>query len=461
MDLLSLLASIMTLLIPAFIVYITRVGQFRAVKNEGKCFLVVLLICVIYGYKQAFKFSALLGSNYIFKPIITNLVIGIILGFASMYAAKLINEVAETKAQNDIKAQLATALEQNSWEFPYLEFYNLCKKNGVPQPDGSEFSNMKLQKAVQYILEKHDVPSEYQDKFLKNGAMYYMKAEAELEAEAKKEAMKKQKHDTTLVIYTPTDEEKQLLDGIHFLRKLHGLEKKRAMIKNKISALEQSRNRAYAKLNGESTPVSANLQKEKSWATWGGIADAIAGPAAGVMTALNIQQQNQKIREQNLAMLDAAAYLDGVRRKNAEETRNLIKSLSKDIQKLKDIVDKLSLKIVLSAPETKDIINCMALDNVKFNKTKSGILNVSANVKCVMQKEILPAANMVVDGTIHARVFLQDQFVEDIYFILPCDGISIEGKNVKIHSLCTTALPVKANYRLELGADSNLWVMEE
>lgn len=78
-----------------------------------------------------------------------------------------------------------------------------------------------------------------------------------------------------------------------------------------------------------------------------------------------------------------------------------------------------------------------------------------------MQKEMLPTANMVVDGTIHAKVFLQDQFVEDIYFVLPRDGISIEGKDTNIHSLCTTALPVQATYRLEWGTDSNLWVMEE
>ena len=69
MDLLSLAGSIMSLLVPAFIIYIIRVGNFRTVKNEGKCFLVVLLICVVYGYKRSFIFQHFLGDTYILKLI--------------------------------------------------------------------------------------------------------------------------------------------------------------------------------------------------------------------------------------------------------------------------------------------------------------------------------------------------------------------------------------------------------
>ena len=40
-------------------------------------------------------------------------------------------------------------------------------------------------------------------------------------------------------------------------------------------------------------------QSEKDWATHGGIASAIAGPVAGVSRAVEIQQQNAAIRENN------------------------------------------------------------------------------------------------------------------------------------------------------------------
>jgi hypothetical protein len=320
---------------------------------------------------------------------------------------------------------------------------------------------MKLRKAVEYILEKHNVPSGYWDRFLENGAQYYRQAEAEREAQAKKAAEEKHRHDTTLRTYTPDDGEKQILAGIHSLRKLHGLEKKRAMLKNEIAALQQRKAQALAELSGASKPVTAQWQKEKSWAAWGGIADAIAGPAAGVMTALQVQQDNQRIREQNIAMLEAASYLEGVRRKQAESIQKRVDHLVEEIRKLEDILDKLTLKVVLPTPGTKDIASGTTLKNGQFVQTESGVLQVSADVKCLVPKEMLPAANMVVDGAIHGKVFLRDQFVEDIYFILPRDGIRIDGQSVNVHSLCTRALPVKAEYRLELGDDSNLWVMEK
>lgn len=46
----------------------------------------------------------------------------------------------------------------------------------------------------------------------------------------------------------------------------------------------------------------ASAQREHDWAVHGGIAQGIAGPAAGVATALNIQRENEQIRAQNAAL---------------------------------------------------------------------------------------------------------------------------------------------------------------
>ena len=45
--------------------------------------------------------------------------------------------------------------------------------------------------------------------------------------------------------------------------------------------------------------AAASQQKEHSWAIHGGIANGIAGPAAGVAAAANIQRENQAIRQHN------------------------------------------------------------------------------------------------------------------------------------------------------------------
>ena len=233
------------------------------------------------------------------------------------------------------------------------------------------------------------------------------------------------------------------------------------MLKNELSALEQERTRLRAALKDESQPVSVNFQKEKSWAAWGGVANAIAGPAAGVMTALQVQQQNAKAKEQNWAMLEAASYVNAARKKREEQIEARLSTLYSRIRSTENELDKLSLKIVLPSPTSADIQNCLKLKNNTFTKTESGILDISATVHCIIPKDNLPAPNMVADGSVHAKVFLEEQFVEDIYFVLPRDGISLHGEGSTVHSFCTTALPVEGNYQLKLSDNSNLWIMEK
>ena len=233
------------------------------------------------------------------------------------------------------------------------------------------------------------------------------------------------------------------------------------MLKNELSALEQERTRLRAALKDESQPVSVNFQKEKSWAAWGGVADAIAGPAAGVMTALQVQQQNAKAKEQNWAMLEAASYINAARKKREEQIEARLSTLYSRIRSTENELDKLSLKIILPNPGSAEIQNCLKLKNAEFTKTESGILNITATAHCVIPKENLPDSDFVADGAVHAKVYLEDTFVEDVYFVLPRGGISVHGNGSTVHSLCTTALPVEGNYQLKIGDASNLWIMEK
>lgn len=87
---------------------------------------------------------------------------------------------------------------------------------------------------------------------------------------------------------------------------LIGREKRIAMLTAEREALLQ---KADTLKNGAKAVMSASQQKEKDWAVHGGIANGIAGPAAGVATAINIQAQNAQIRAQNKANLQAYAPL--------------------------------------------------------------------------------------------------------------------------------------------------------
>ena len=111
-DITTIITSILTILLPMSIVFIARAGKMRLVKHEGKCFLAAILFCAYYGYKRSFLIYALLGSDQILTPIIMHLILGIILGFACMVAAILLNKLIKAGAQEKKNAQLANSLNR-------------------------------------------------------------------------------------------------------------------------------------------------------------------------------------------------------------------------------------------------------------------------------------------------------------------------------------------------------------
>lgn len=386
-------------------------------------------------------------------------VVGIIGGNVALVVARKEAEdvIAEKKKAEQKKEEAyQSSVLRGEWVFPHMEFFELCNANKIPVHDSSDFAKLKLQKAVQMILDRHRIPPEIGKLHLNRGEEYYRLAEEEIRAEARRQA----EADSTLTRYTPAEAEKRLLEGIHQVRKLHGLQKREHMLRNQIAGLEAERNAIYESLNGSDNQPRFTYTKEKNWATWGGIADGLAGPAAGVATALKVQQDNERIREQNKVFMQANAMLDAMARQHREKMLAKCAELREQQKKLEDELETLQLKVVFDQPESEEIADCLSLKGATFEKTESGILSVSAKVSCVIPPERKPIPQLVVDGSIHARVYTGDRFVEDIYFILPGNGISAAGSSCQVHSLCTTALPVEGEYRLELGEDSSLWLME-
>ena len=87
-------------------------------------------------------------------------------------------------------------------------------------------------------------------------------------------------------------------------------------------------------------------------------------------------------------------------------------------------------------------------------------IKICAQIQCTVPQEYKPTDQRVVDGTIHAKVYTDSAFVGDVYFVLPRAGISPDGEAKTLHTLCTRALPNNGNDRIELGEESNLWLME-
>lgn len=83
----------------------------------------------------------------------------------------------------------------------------------------------------------------------------------------------------------------------------YGRDKKKAML---LDRLNKANKEAASLDEGAQMLLKSGQQDEHDWATWGGVANGIAGVGAGVSTAIDIQAQNAKIRAQNEANMKAA-----------------------------------------------------------------------------------------------------------------------------------------------------------
>ena len=93
---------------------------------------------------------------------------------------------------------------------------------------------------------------------------------------------------------------------------------------SRAAAAEYARRDAEIMHNANSL-YSMSAGREKDWAIHGGIADAIAGPAAGIAIAADIQQKNAQTRAantqlaQSIGQITANAVLNNAKQERSAE----------------------------------------------------------------------------------------------------------------------------------------------
>lgn len=103
---------------------------------------------------------------------------------------------------------------------------------------------------------------------------------------------------------------------------------------NQIRELQQEKRQLQAELDKTSKDMEtivrgtyALQQNEKDWAVHGGIASGIAGPIAGIATAMNVQNENAQIR----------AYNEQVRKMSQPAFNNVMDRRGKILVRISDI----------------------------------------------------------------------------------------------------------------------------
>lgn len=227
---------------------------------------------------------------------------------------------------------------------------------------------------------------------------------------------------------------------------LIGKDKPIAMLRDKASQL---RKEAEAAVELADMWMSSGQQKERDWATWGGIAEGIGGIGAGIATAVDIQMENMQIRKENEQRKQAVL----------PEYKNLMELANKNTRKADMAmheIELLNLKLISDDPKEK-LLERISFSNTKVQVTETGAAMVSTSATLDSNFTIFDDVPAIVDGTIIAKVYDGDKLCGRAQLVLPVNGL---GQNIKLNGISPTGYHLNKKYSVKFEA-RNLWAMEK
>lgn len=355
----------------------------------------------------------------------------------------------------------------HSWDFPVHEFYERCKQLGITD-SSTEFARKKIQNTAKNFMTEKKVPEASQGWYIEKAVDYF---DAESKRIINETASEEKRWKTSVHFATPSMWEQETLNKAKGVKALYGKEKREFLL---LFALEKAKESLDASKKSEIKPV---LQKEKDWAVHGGIANGIAGSAAGAVTAVKIMKDNEDIRANNARIMNAAflvnqkEYLSqSICRKNIDEYEAELRALPEKV-----IFESIDSSELLSA------FQISVVDISRYSERSDDCMHVRLSVKQTrsLHLDIPDGVKIVLDGSIFGKVYTsQEQSTPmipggmemgeiavplDMYGI-PYDNALAEGnvgKEYTVTGVCTRFYgDINTKYVCKLDNNHNLWLME-
>ena len=202
--------------------------------------------------------------------------------------------------------------------------------------------------------------------------------------------------------------------------------------------------------NADKTLYSVYAKKESDWAVHGGIADAIAGPAAGLAVALDVQRKNAETRADNEKLKQSIQRFTSEQQKELKTPTDIYVELNS----LKKEAAAAKRKLVENRPQ-KDLLAMLSPQIVKTITTETGTMRFEVSTrKTALQ--IFEAVQATVDGSFVLKIMDGKKVVGEAYCVLPIQG---SEENQVLTSLCTTVPQSERKYSFEF-APYNLFAIE-
>lgn len=387
---------------------------------------------------------------------------------------------AEEKEKQE-QARKEAICEKGEWLISSIDFYNRCCQSNVKEIN----SDFTLQKAVTIaglMFNDAGVPKQFYPTFLEEQKLKAFfnegKQEAQRRAAIAEEMRRKaeEKRRTTPVAGKLSEQEAAQVHFSASLIHLTGKDKRRKILEDELDSinsqiqplrqeisrlLDQHSNRY---VNAAMVYAAAPQEKTHDWATAGGIAEGIAGPAAGLAVALDTMNENAKIEARNAQtkQVYTTAANNILQRDYFGEGRNVgkkITSLENRAKPLQEALDALEEKVVLNGIDKSVLSKYLKVTYCNVEKRNSNILYVTVSLRNNYTADVPDGVTIVVDGTLSANIYCGDILVGSAIAAFPTFGIAC-GDTVTVTALCNRYLEGNRKYRAEITFNK-LWVMEK
>lgn len=340
-----------------------------------------------------------------------------------------------------MKKEWAEAAKAKEHRQQLLNFYQMCRKVGINAIQTEKDLQNATQIASTMQLGDIDVKS------------FFLEA-ATLVWQENQTAERKKQQERELALNKIRADERAKCEEIEKYAGYSGREKRLAILRDQY---KKASSNAYLMSQAPSvltTPLVST--RDTDWAIHGGIANGLAGPGAGLATAMNIQRQNAE----NRARADAinSAYVSSLVRSGALE------KAAQAEKKYKDEAEKLQAQIqeaetaLIAEDSPQKCFERLHFDGVRVMVSETGTCSVMASAYLKDNFTIFNNVNATVDGTILAEICDGSRVIGCAKLVLPVWGTS-KITAEKLEGMALFCGHSGRDYTVHLKA-GNLWAME-
>ena len=237
----------------------------------------------------------------------------------------------------------------------------------------------------------------------------------------------KKQREIALIEITPQEEKQKRYAHIEGLEKYHQMDVD--------DAQDYQKGIDAARELGIILQKSVYQEKEKDWALLGGIANGIAGPGAGISTAVNAMQENERIRAENAKRRQQGAEMNAFYQDLAFRAAQ-----KKPVARTMEQLDKEYDAIMSWSPKTL-FSRIIIKSKTAISDWKSGAVNVYVEWE---QK----SKSLCIDGALRAKIYAENKCVGCAYLVLPKEGTAkLSGK---ISGVCARPKIEASDYSVEI-----------